>query len=144
MNKLVFPEFLCSNLIPKRSENLRDSIRYGYAELKMLCFPFQFLFVLQLYIKARGLTDAIRKRFENAVPNLSNKVRTLLDTLKLPVVATTPLHLEVIVQIEGKSVVSYFLNEKTFANLTDGDRKYNKKVTNLRRKFDFVFVSFSP
>lgn len=77
-----------------------------------------------LLIKARGLTDSIRKRFQNAIPNLSNKVRSLLDTLKLPVVATTPLHLEVILQIEGKSVVTYFLNEKTFANLTDGDREY--------------------
>lgn len=82
----------------------------------------------KLYIKVRGLTDAIRKRFETAVPNISNKVRTLLDTLKLPVVTSTPLHLEVVVQIEGKSVLSYFLNEKTFANLTDGDRKYKYKI----------------
>lgn len=79
---------------------------------------------LQLFIKVRGLTDAIRKRFSKAIPKLSNKVRTLLDTLKLPVVTTTPMHMEVIVQIEGKSVLSYFLNEKTFANLTDGDREY--------------------
>ncbi|KAJ6640893.1 Vitellogenin-6 [Pseudolycoriella hygida] len=82
-----------------------------------------------LYIKARGLTDAIRKRFEKAVPNLSNKVRTLLNSLELPVVSTTPLHLEVVVQIEGKSVVSYFLNEKTFANLTDGDLLYGWKCS---------------
>lgn len=74
------------------------------------------------------MTDAIRKRFEKAVPNMSNKVRTLLDTLRLPVVATTPLHLEVVVQIEGKSVLSYFLNERTFANLTDGDRKLQYKI----------------
>ncbi|XP_037039543.1 vitellogenin-3 [Bradysia coprophila] len=87
-----------------------------------------------LYIKARGLTDAIRKRFENAVPNLSNKVRTLLDSLNLPVVATTPLHLEVIVQIEGKSVVSYFLNDKTFANLTDGD---------ILNRINFILLSNS-
>lgn len=81
----------------------------------------------------RGLTDAIRKRFEKAVPNLSNKVRTILDTLKLPVITTTPLHLEVVVQIEGKSVLSYFLNEKTFANLTDGDRKL-KMITYFQWK----------
>lgn len=70
---------------------------------------------------------------------MPNKVRTALDSLNLPVVATTPLHLEVILQIEGKSVVSYFLNDKTFANLTDGDSEYNNPNTTF---FKLKFIWF--
>lgn len=145
MSKPTCREYSFSNSIPKRLVNSLVSIRYGMKPntKSRLSSSKKIFSSNQLYIKARGLTDAIRKRFQSAIPNLSNKVRSLLDTLNLPVVATSPLHLEVIVQIEGKSVVSYFLNEKTFANLTDSDREYTKKMFSYSKIVN-VFLFHSP
>lgn len=51
-------------------------------------------------------------------------LRNLLSLMKLPKIPNTPLHLEVIVQFEEKSVLSFFMNQNTFQNLTDGDSKW--------------------
>lgn len=36
---------------------------------------------------------------------------------------TTPFHLEIVLKSEGKSVLSYFLNEKTLQNLSQEESK---------------------
>lgn len=52
-----------------------------------------------------------------------NKLTDLLKSLNVPMQSLTQFHLEVILQIEGKSVLSFFLNQKTYLNLSDGDSK---------------------
>lgn len=81
-------------------------------------------------MKARGLSDAIfnRKFISSASGDGLDALRKLLTTLKLPEIQNTPLHLEVIVQIEEKSVLSFFMNQNTFQNLTDGDSEYNSFI----------------
>uniref|UniRef100_A0A336MI65 CSON015062 protein n=1 Tax=Culicoides sonorensis TaxID=179676 RepID=A0A336MI65_CULSO len=78
---------------------------------------------LGLYVKARGLTDAVIGRLSkiNEKTFKSDKLKGILNSMKLPTVSETPLHLEIVFQVEGKSVLSYYLNQTTFQNLTDGD-----------------------
>lgn len=54
-----------------------------------------------------------------------SKLRELLSSLKMPVVKNIPVHVEVILRIEEKSVLSFFISENTFRNLTDGDSEYS-------------------
>ncbi|XP_030375006.1 uncharacterized protein LOC115624412 [Scaptodrosophila lebanonensis] len=76
---------------------------------------------LALYIKARGLPDAI---FENALPkNASDpftfqSIKKLLAMLKAPVISSKALHFEFILQMEGKTVLSYYLNQRMMQQLT--------------------------
>lgn len=82
---------------------------------------------VQLYIKARGLYEAIVSRTAKNPfnePITINKLRELLTSLKMPVVKNTPVHVEIILRIEEKSVLSFFISENTFQNLTDGDSEY--------------------
>jgi hypothetical protein len=80
---------------------------------------------LGVYIKARGLSDAILDRIYNM--NLDNlkfeELSNILKFMKMQPIQSTPLHLEFIVQLEGKTILSYYLNQTTFYNLTDGDSK---------------------
>lgn len=43
--------------------------------------------------------------------------------MKTPEMKPTPLHLEFIVQMEGKAVLTYYLNQQTLQNLTDIESK---------------------
>lgn len=78
----------------------------------------------QLYIKARGLNHVqfgrIVETANGAHINL-NKLRTILSSLKMPTVTEPPVHLEIIIQIEGKTVLFFFLNQQSFNLLTEGD-----------------------
>ena len=49
-------------------------------------------------------------------------LKEIFEAMHAPRVSYTPLHLEFILQMEGKTVLSYYLNQKTFHNLTYGDR----------------------
>lgn len=78
-----------------------------------------------IYAKARGLSDAVLDRL-SSFDSESLKMEELLKVLQLmrmQPIQSVPLHLEFIVQFEGKTVLSYYLNQTTFYNLTDGDRK---------------------
>ncbi|XP_055375125.1 uncharacterized protein LOC129607901 isoform X2 [Condylostylus longicornis] len=78
---------------------------------------------LALYIKARGLSDAFLNRFRKLdleKIKLINLVE-IFEKMNIPKINSTPLHLEFIIQIEGKTVLSYYLNQKTFVNLSYGD-----------------------
>lgn len=88
-----------------------------------------------IYIKARGLSDAVLDRLSNfnADSLKMEELSRILTLMKLQPIQSTPLHLEFIVQFEGKSVLSYYLNQTTFYNLTEGDREYS---FNLVRKLN--------
>lgn len=79
---------------------------------------------LQLYIKARGLDHV---RFGSLVENGAyinlNKLRQILTSLKMPTVTKSPVHLEIIVQVEGKTILFFFLNQQAYNALTEGDSK---------------------
>lgn len=81
---------------------------------------------LGLYIKARGLSDAVLDRIYSM--NLEKfkfeELSNILKIMKMQKIDSTPLHLELILQIEGKTVLSYYLNQTTFYKLTDGDSEY--------------------
>lgn len=81
----------------------------------------------QLYIKARGLSDAVINRLTtfNSSHLRLDRLSSILKTMKLSTISPTPLHFEFIVQFEGKAVLCYHLNQTTFHNLTDGNSKYN-------------------
>lgn len=78
-----------------------------------------------MYIKARGLSDLIIEKLSN-INSETLKTDDLLKILKLlrmQPIQSTPLHLEFLIQYEGKTILSYFLNQTSFYNLTDGDSK---------------------
>lgn len=95
-----------------------------------------------LYIKARGLSDAILDRLSNF--NFEalkmEELLKIFNLIKMQPIQSTPLHLEFIVQFEGKSVLSFYLNQPTFYNLTDGDCKLRNR---LRFTRIFNLESFS-
>lgn len=81
---------------------------------------------LQLYIKARGLDHVRLGRIvqtENGANINLSKLRTILSSLKMPTVTKPPIHLEIIIQMEGKTVLFFFLNQQSFNALTEGDSK---------------------
>lgn len=82
---------------------------------------------LGVYIKARGLSDAIIDRLSNinAETVNMNELSKILKLMKMQPIQSTPLHLEFIVQYEGKTILSYYLNQTTFYTLTDGNSAYN-------------------
>lgn len=70
--------------------------------------------------------------------NLS-KLREILTSLKMPTVTKTPVHLEIIVQMEGKTILFFFLNQQSYNTLTEGDSKSNQKSIAFN---DFTFNIF--
>ncbi|KRG01396.1 uncharacterized protein LOC6573593 isoform X2 [Drosophila mojavensis] len=77
---------------------------------------------LALYIKARGLPDAIwqtvQSKANGSDPFTFRSIKTLLAMLKAPIVNSKNLHIEFILQMEGKTVLSYYLNQRMFQQLT--------------------------
>lgn len=51
-------------------------------------------------------------------PFTLKSLKTLLAMLKAPMVASKNLHIEFILQMEGKAVLSYYLNQRMFQQLT--------------------------
>lgn len=76
-----------------------------------------------IYIKARGLSDAILDRLSTINDDSlhMDELRKVLKMMRMQPIQSTPLHLELVVQLEGKSIMSYYMNQTTFYNLTDGD-----------------------
>lgn len=72
----------------------------------------------QLHIKARGLWSSFESLFS---PDINKdtilNLRNLLDKGELPNIKGTPLHLEIIIQMEGKTILSFYLNSSTINNL---------------------------
>ena len=89
--------------------------------LKKIIFPQK---CIQLYIKARGL-DHVRfgQIVESGTTINLSKLREILTSLKMPTVTKTPVHLEIIVQMEGKTILFFFLNQQSYNALTEGDSK---------------------
>lgn len=82
----------------------------------------------QLYVKARGIdeviTDKLFKAAADGGPITLSKLRQMLSTLKMPTIQKVPVHVEIIIQFEGKSVLIVYINQNTFNELTGGDGKY--------------------
>lgn len=85
-----------------------------------------------IYLKARGLSDAILDRvssFDLQSLRMDDLLK-VLALMKLQPIQSTPLHLEFIVQFEGKSVLSFYLSQASFHNLTEGDSKQFSHAAN--------------
>lgn len=79
-----------------------------------------------MYIKARGLDNVQFGRnikTENGGHISLSKLREILSAMKMPIVKKNPVHLEIIVQIEGKTIFIFFLDQRSFNTLTEGDCK---------------------
>lgn len=76
---------------------------------------------LSLYLKVRGVTDILFKK--KAMDFGSLGLREILRNLKLQPIPDTPMHIEVILQTEGKSVLSFYLNQTSFDGVAQGERK---------------------
>lgn len=78
-----------------------------------------------LYIKARGLSDLVADKISsmNLEVLKTDDLLKILKLMKMEPIQSTPLHLEFIVQYEGKTILSYYLNQTTFNHLSDGDSK---------------------
>lgn len=79
-------------------------------------------------MKARGIDEIITdKLFKVAAANggtiTLSKLREMLSTLKMPTIQKVAVHLEIIIQFEGKSVLIIYINQNTFNELTGGDGK---------------------
>lgn len=79
-----------------------------------------------MYIKARGLPDGLFKGFLNANGGQPRNVKIddLLDRMNVPIVQSDSLHVEFILKMEGKAVLSYYLNEKAYQKLTYRHSEY--------------------
>ncbi|XP_016952519.1 uncharacterized protein LOC108026214 [Drosophila biarmipes] len=76
---------------------------------------------LALYIKARGLPDTILNKMQprnGSDPFTFKSIKALLAMLQAPIINSKDLHLEFILQMEGKTVMSYYLNQRLFQQLT--------------------------
>ncbi|XP_017118911.1 uncharacterized protein LOC108140563 [Drosophila elegans] len=76
---------------------------------------------LALYIKARGLPDTILNKMQSrngSDPFTFKSIKALLAMLQAPIISSKDLHLEFILQMEGKTVLSYYLNQRMFRQLT--------------------------
>lgn len=76
-------------------------------------------------MKARGLDEVISSKLFKAAAdggaiNIS-KLREILSEYKIPTIQKVPVHLEIIIQFEGKSVLIMHINQNTFNELTGGD-----------------------
>lgn len=58
---------------------------------------------------------------ENGFQVNLNELKKILVALKMPTVKKSPVHLEIIVQIQGKAILFLFLNQKSYDTLTEGD-----------------------
>lgn len=98
-----------------------------FSVARIIFLQFMKILAFQLYIKARGLDNVkfgrIVKTENGGHINLS-KLREILSALKMPVVKKSPVHLEIIVQIEGKTIFIFFLDQRSFNTLTEGDSKW--------------------
>lgn len=74
---------------------------------------------LSLYLKVRGVTDLFYKK--QAMDFSSLGLRDILRNLKLNTVPDIPLHVELILQMEGKSVFSFYLNQTSIDSLPHGE-----------------------
>lgn len=59
----------------------------------------------------------------NGDPKKYINIQNLLKLLDAPIIDTKPLHLEFILKMEGKAVLSYYLNERTYQKITYKDCK---------------------
>lgn len=78
---------------------------------------------LSLYLKVRGVTDMFYKK--QSMDFSSMGLREILRNLKLNTVPEIPLHFELILQMEGKSVLSFYLNQTSIDSLPHGEREYS-------------------
>ncbi|EDV43546.1 uncharacterized protein Dana_GF16474 [Drosophila ananassae] len=79
---------------------------------------------LALYVKARGLPDTVLNKWKTrngSEPFNFKSIKTLLAMLNAPLINSKDLHLEFIVQMEGKTVLSYYLNQRMFDQMTYTD-----------------------
>lgn len=75
---------------------------------------------ISLYLKVRGVTDIIHKTMFTAdVGTLG--LKEILRNLKFSSIPDTPLHFELILQMEGKSVLSFYLNQTSFDSVPRGE-----------------------
>lgn len=82
-----------------------------------------------MYIKARGLDHVRFGRIvetENGNKMNLSRLRKILSSLRMPIVTKNPVHLEIIVQLEGKTILFFFLNQQSFNALTEGDSKFRR------------------
>ncbi|XP_059612356.1 vitellogenin-2 [Phlebotomus argentipes] len=72
-----------------------------------------------VFVKIRGLAELIEKI---ALPiEEIDGLRSILNGMRLHPVPQTPLHLEFVLNVEGKAVLSYYINQTTIMNITEGD-----------------------
>lgn len=87
-----------------------------------------------MYIKARGLDHVhLGNIVENGAKINLNKLRKILSAIKMPTVTKSPVHLEIIIQVEGKTILFFFLNQQSFNALTEGDSEYTDNSHNKYR-----------
>lgn len=60
---------------------------------------------------------------ENGAQIDLNKLREILSLLKMPTVTKSLVHLEISVQVDGKTILFFFLNQQSYNALTEGDSK---------------------
>lgn len=65
----------------------------------------------------------------NGDPRKYANIRDLLKLLDAPIIDTKPLHLEFILKMEGKAVLSYYLNAKSYQKLTYRDSKFPIRIS---------------
>lgn len=99
---------------------------FSYISEPLALFP-----LFQLYLKIRGVSDQLFKQFFNPTPMDMNSqtLGKILESMKAPLLENTPMHVELILQMEGKTVLSYHINEKMFRNLTYSDSNFPYNIT---------------
>lgn len=93
-------------------------------------------------MKARGLPDTVLNKWKTrngSEPFNFKSIKTLLAMLNAPLINSKDLHLEFIVQMEGKTVLSYYLNQRMFDQMTYTD----SECSWIRIPNPYRFIYFS-
>ncbi|XP_054270572.1 uncharacterized protein LOC128991582 [Macrosteles quadrilineatus] len=88
-----------------------------------------------LYIKAEGVGEGIKRQLHNMTVHANinfAKIAQLLKTLKAPIKEQEEIHLEFIFKVDGRTIITQYLNSSSFNN-----------ITTVVRKLSSVYFEFS-
>lgn len=105
-----------------------------------------------VYLKVEGLAEGIKRQLKNITASGSisfPKLLQLLKGMKAPVKSSEHVHLELILKIDGRTVITQYLNDTTFDNLANTVKRLSSiyfefSVNYQTLKFPLMFINSQP
>lgn len=105
-----------------------------------------------VYLKVEGLGEGVKRQLQNITASGTvsfPKLLQLLKGMKAHVKSSEDVHLELIIQIDGRTVITQYLNDTTFDNLANTVKRLSSiyfefSVNYQRLKFPLMFMNSQP